>query len=170
MNSQEFDKAAGELFKLIDKTIKEDNADPRFQGDQQILRAIVMLGVEFVSDVKRIENHVETIGKGLCALVDLQAHQYQNGSVVFSEPLAGGISERSSIASFIADVRSRMSSCKIDHNKTILNIFDDCVLKELENRYGQEAKIDEEALNQAATEAAAEEFSKIFGGEQKDPD
>lgn len=80
MTLDELDKKAGELFKLFDASLSSD--DPRFANDKKLLRAGLMIAIELVADIKRMNSNIEAINKGICELVDIKATEYQNGIIV----------------------------------------------------------------------------------------
>lgn len=93
MTQEELDKKAGELFSLLDKGI-EENLGSASSIEGQIIKAILMMAIELVADVKRMTASFELLNKGLCSIIDLQAASYQNGIIVqVKNPIEFGIEE-----------------------------------------------------------------------------
>lgn len=80
MTLDEFDAKAGELFKLFDKST--ENLESPLKSEAQMLRAGLILAIEFIADIKRMQKQFENLNQAMCSLIDLKAAEYQNGIIV----------------------------------------------------------------------------------------
>jgi hypothetical protein len=80
MNQEQLDSAGAKLLIALDKM--DDSLDPREKDTGQVVRAIATLAIEFVSDIKRINEQLTNLNQAMAVVVDLLAAQYQNGVTV----------------------------------------------------------------------------------------